>query len=121
MSDAPGDRGLRLLARSAGPEGHRLTFEVTAGSPFFAGHFPGRPILPGVAHLALVARGLSELAGRRVGLAEVRTLKLRRPVGPGERIELRIEPASPEGGPVRFEIRGESGPASHGVVIASGG
>lgn len=72
--------------------------EIPALSPFFAGHFPGHPILPGIAHLALVAR---ELGG--APLVEVRNLKLRRPVLPGDVLDLTLEHG--EEGLVKFELR----------------
>lgn len=83
--------------------------EIPALSPFFAGHFPGHPILPGIAHLALVAR---ELGG--APLAEVRNLKLRRPVLPGDVLDLALEPG--EDGLVRFELRRGNEAVSSGTV-----
>ena len=44
-----------------------MRIAIPEGSPFFAGHFPGHPILPGIAHLALLARALGNPP-----LAEVR-------------------------------------------------
>jgi 3-hydroxymyristoyl/3-hydroxydecanoyl-(acyl carrier protein) dehydratase len=40
-------------------------FEIPPDSPLFEGHFPGKPILPGIAHLALVQRALIDLAAWR--------------------------------------------------------
>lgn len=75
-----------------------ITVEIPASSPFFAGHFPGHPILPGVAQLALVERALG------APLAELRAVKLRRPVGPGEVLDLSL--GEPDGdGWTRFELR----------------
>ena len=82
-----------------------MRIEIPPDSPFFAGHFPGRPILPGVAHLALAA-------GDRP-LAEVRTLKLRKPVLPGDVLDLALEEAE---GVVKFEIRRGEEVVSNGVV-----
>jgi 3-hydroxyacyl-[acyl-carrier-protein] dehydratase len=82
-----------------------MRIEVPAGSPFFAGHFPGHPILPGIAHLALAL-------GNRP-LAEIRTLKLRKPVTPGTVLDLSLEEAD---GLVRFELRRAGEAVSSGTV-----
>jgi 3-hydroxymyristoyl/3-hydroxydecanoyl-(acyl carrier protein) dehydratase len=82
-----------------------MRIEIPEDSPFFAGHFPGHPILPGIAHLALVARERP--------LAEVRTLKLRKPVLPGDVLDLSLEEAE---GLVRFEIRRDDEVVSNGVL-----
>lgn len=90
--------------------------EIPAESPLFAGHFPDRPILPGIAHLALVARALAGAA-----FLEVRSLRLRRPVGPGDLLALSLE--EPDGsGMVRFALhRGEEAVSSGAVRPAPGG
>ncbi|HEX4962756.1 MAG TPA: hypothetical protein VF173_18110 [Thermoanaerobaculia bacterium] len=88
-------------------------------SPLFTGHFPGRPILPGIAHLALAQGALEEITGRAAPLAAVRSLKLRRPVTPGEELELRI--GSPgEDGAVRFEAWVGGAVASQGTITVRG-
>lgn len=86
----------------------RHWIEVPPDSPFFAGHFPGQPILPGIAHLALVARALGDPP-----IAEVKTLKLRKPVGPGDVLDLTLD----EG---RFELRRGGEVVSNGVVTLGG-
>ena len=102
----------------SGPEGDAhaagvrwlLMARIPESSPLFSGHFPGHPILPGIAHLALVTRALSDWQGREVTLAGVRSLKLRRPVGPGETLAVRLSPvADAVDGEVGFilEKRGE--------------
>lgn len=85
--------------------------EVPEDSRFFAGHFPGHPILPGIAHLALVAQALGNPP-----LAEVKTLKLRKPVGPGDILDLILE----EGDTVKFELRREEETVSNGLVRIGG-
>ena len=51
-----------------------LTVEIPADSPFVEGHFPGRPILPGVAQLALALQALGPRPLRRLVLARFRRL-----------------------------------------------
>lgn len=57
--------------------------------PWFEGHFPGRPILPGIAALALVVDALGGGPVRRIVHA-----RFRRTIGPGERLELASRPAT---------------------------
>jgi len=104
-----GGAPFRLL--ETGEEG-RFRIEIPAASPLFAGHFPGSPILPGIAHLAIVERALG------APLAAVRSMKIRRPVAPGEVLELSLG-SSGEDGWNRFEIRLPAGIVSSGAVQAS--
>lgn len=69
---------------------------VTANEPFFSGHFPEFPVMPGVLIVEAMAQTagvlvLKELGGRpkAVFLASVDQAKFRRPVVPGD--QLRIE------------------------------
>lgn len=79
-------------------EDRRFRVEIPASSPLFAGHFPGHPILPGIAHLAFVERAVGPLAA-------VRSLKLRRPVLPEDALDLLLSVPQADGW-VRFELRG---------------
>jgi beta-hydroxyacyl-ACP dehydratase FabZ len=68
---------------------------VTANEPFFAGHFPEFPVMPGV----LIVEAMAQVAGvlvlkdmgtqKAVFLATIEQAKFRRPVFPGD--QLRIE------------------------------
>jgi 3-hydroxymyristoyl/3-hydroxydecanoyl-(acyl carrier protein) dehydratase len=91
-------------------DGRRFAVEIPAASPLFAGHFPGHPILPGVAQLALVERVLGPLSG-------VRNVKLRRQVAPGDRLDLRT--GLREDGTARFDLSQDGEMVSNGTVLPS--
>ncbi len=70
---------------------------VTYNEPFFQGHWPGRPIMPGVliveamaqAAGVLIARGAAP--GREALLASIDGVKLRRPVVPGDQLVIEVD------------------------------
>src|SRR5450755_4744337 len=70
---------------------------VTANEPFFPGHFPDFPVMPGVliveamAQVAgvLVLKSIPDRKNKVVLLASIESAKFRRPVRPGD--QLRIE------------------------------
>jgi 3-hydroxyacyl-[acyl-carrier-protein] dehydratase len=80
--------------------GERATgvWHLRGDEPFFAGHFPGRPTLPGVlmleslAQLGAVAALLDpRFAGRLPLFGGVERARFRRQVVPGEDLELSVE------------------------------
>lgn len=73
---------------------------VTMNEPFFAGHFPGLPIMPGVMILEAMAQAAALLAFRTLGVkkddksvyyfAGIDEARFKRPVQPGDRLELEV-------------------------------
>ena len=72
---------------------------VSINEPFFAGHFPGRPIMPGVLIVEALAQAAGVLAVESLGLAGSGKLvyfmaidgaKFRTPVEPGCLLELQV-------------------------------
>jgi UDP-3-O-[3-hydroxymyristoyl] N-acetylglucosamine deacetylase/3-hydroxyacyl-[acyl-carrier-protein] dehydratase len=71
---------------------------VTANEPFFQGHFPGDPIMPGVLILEAMAQTggvafLSEDGGKGKGVyfGGIEKARFRKPVRPGDQIRFEIE------------------------------
>ncbi len=88
----------------ATPSPHARRFCIAAGHPCLAGHFPGRPLVPGVLLLEQVALALRAWRGER--LARVVEAKFIAPLLPGEEAELQLDgDAAPRTGHLRFEIR----------------
>jgi 3-hydroxyacyl-[acyl-carrier-protein] dehydratase len=66
---------------------------VPADSIWYAGHFPGTPLLPGVAILALVEEAISEAEfreGKQVMMTGVGRVRFRLPVKPDDRMVMEI-------------------------------
>lgn len=72
---------------------------VTINEPFFQGHFPGRPIMPGVLIVEALAQAGGVLAIESLGLAGTGKLvyfmgidgvKFRKPVEPGHLLDLHV-------------------------------
>ncbi len=97
-----------------------LEAEITVpkDSIWFTGHFPGEPILPGIALVHSVCEAVEKDAqkkGESVTISELKRVRFTGPVRPGETIHLSL--ASEDGsmrGLVNFKV------AVHGQVICTG-
>ncbi len=66
------------------------TVRLNAAHPIFEGHFPQRPVLPGVCQAAILRQLLGEHLSRRLSCESVREIKFLRPILPAEDRELKI-------------------------------
>ena len=72
---------------------------VTFNEPFFQGHFPGHPIMPGVLIVEAMAQtggvlllgALEEPQSKVVYFMSLDAVKFRRPVVPGDQLRMEIE------------------------------
>jgi 3-hydroxyacyl-[acyl-carrier-protein] dehydratase len=87
----------RVLEMVPGESGKGIK-NVTMNEPFFAGHFPGTPIMPGVliveamAQLgAMVVLSLPENKGKLAFFAGIDSMRFRRQVVPGDQLFMEVE------------------------------
>ncbi|NIZ08848.1 3-hydroxyacyl-ACP dehydratase FabZ [Pseudooceanicola sp. HF7] len=73
---------------------------VTMNEPHFTGHFPSKPVMPGVLQVEAMAQTAAVMVGVALGLEDKNILiyfmsiektKFRRMVVPGDRLEMRVE------------------------------
>lgn len=87
--------------------------QVTIGEPFFAGHFPGNPLMPGVLQIEALAQVgavavLRQPAyrGKLAVFARIENVRFRKPVTPGDTLRLEVR---------LVELRGKVG-KGHGIA-----
>jgi predicted hotdog family 3-hydroxylacyl-ACP dehydratase len=89
-----------------------MTATFAVPDAYCEGHFPGRPILPAVALLALVIEQLARESQRPLPLRTIPHLRLRQLVAPGDRLTLAARRRDDEC--VNIEVRRD------GAVVANG-
>lgn len=93
---------------------------IEPDAPWFAGHFPGRPILPGVVELALALAALRRETGRPMPLQGITFARLRQLVLPGDRLDLSAREDSGQQGAatrLRFDLKRDGEPIANGEFI----
>ncbi len=89
----------RVLELEAGKHIRALK-NVTFNEPFFPGHFPHRPVMPGVMIIEALAQAAGILAFKTVGVVPdtetrfyfvaIDNARFRRPVEPGDQVVLKV-------------------------------
>jgi 3-hydroxyacyl-[acyl-carrier-protein] dehydratase len=81
---------------------------VTIGEAYLQGHLPGRPLVPGVLMLEMLAQagGFLEdapLHGAQIFLAAVQDARFKAPALPGDKLELDVKPDGSFAGLMRID------------------
>ena len=94
----------------------RALKNVTINEPFFQGHFPARPVMPGVLMLEALAQAAAVLSYEStdtersedtvVYFAGIDEARFKRPVGPGDQLILEAEIDRQKAGIYRYRARG---------------
>ncbi|MCX7960442.1 MAG: 3-hydroxyacyl-ACP dehydratase FabZ [Burkholderiales bacterium] len=104
----------RVLACEPGRRIRALK-NVSVNEPYFPGHFPHRPVMPGVLILEAMAQAAGILVFRTLGTrpgtdavyyyAGIDNARFKRPVLPGDRLEVEVEILASKRGVWKFACR----------------
>ena len=119
------DRVVEVVAR----ERIHAYKNVTYNEEFFQGHFPGKPVMPGVLQLEAMAQAGALLAyqgqpfdpaQKVIYLMSFDNVKFRRPVVPGDRLDLLVRIERQKGAIWRLagEAKVDGQPASEAQMMA---
>jgi 3-hydroxyacyl-[acyl-carrier-protein] dehydratase len=93
-----------------------VALEIAADHPAFAGHFPGRPVVPGVLLLQLAKRAIE--AKMATTVHAIKAVKFLAPALPGQPLVLQLTAADAA---VRFEIHSGTRPIAAGTFALAQG
>ena len=108
-----------LTSETLAADGLRWTFIVPPDLPFFEGHFPGHPILPGVVALAWMLQAAERLLARPLGAVELLNVKFQVVIPPGAELTLTVDVKT--GGRLQAAIRSEAGTHASALIPAQDG
>jgi 3-hydroxyacyl-[acyl-carrier-protein] dehydratase len=100
---------------------------VTVNEPHFNGHFPGEPIMPGVLIVEAMAQTCGAIVARRhsagkrklVYFMTIDDCKFRRPVVPGDVLEIKVEKLKQRGNIFRYSCHAFVGSARAAEALIS--
>jgi 3-hydroxymyristoyl/3-hydroxydecanoyl-(acyl carrier protein) dehydratase len=103
----------RLLART---EQHgRFAVEIPPDLLWLQGHFPGAPLLPGIAQLLALVLDRTHALWPELGQPRrVSRLKFKHPIRPGDQLEVRLERNADE---VRFGLHRGDETCTSGALV----
>ncbi len=95
---------------------------VAPDSLWFDGHFPGSPILPGIAQLAIVSDMLRENAargGRHIEIVAIKRVRFRQMIRPSDTIRCTAEPDANDPAAYKFRVTVNGQVACNGTMVTA--
>lgn len=115
----PGGGFPRVLSIHDEPPATRLCLDVTEDLPCFQGHFPGRPVLPGIVQLHWAVLVCRALYGFDQVPQQVKRLKFKNVLVPPRTVELLVTRKGEYEAQFRFSSDGDQ--TSEGRIVFPGG
>ena len=101
------------------PEEISLDIQVPSESNWFSGHFPGEPILPGIAQLGMVFDAINRSEGRNIKITGIRRVRFKQIIRPDDPLHLTIKPHKNGSGAYDFRIQVNAELACSGIMTVA--
>ena len=89
---------------------------VPPDSPWFDGHFPGEPILPGVAQIGMVFDAIRKARNRDLKISSVRRVRFKRIIRPDDQLKIIAAPLKENASAYSFRILVANETVCNGVM-----
>ena len=94
----------------------RAHIEVPAASPWFDGHFPGEPVLPGLAQISMVCDVIRNVSEGELWVSHVSRVRFKRIIRPDDRLKIIASPLKEKADAVSFRIQIQGDLVCSGVM-----
>jgi 3-hydroxymyristoyl/3-hydroxydecanoyl-(acyl carrier protein) dehydratase len=101
-----------------GKDEFRAELRLVPDSPWFSGHFPDYPVLPGIAQLHAVLECMEEISGERPKISGLQRVRFKQILQPGDRPVLIVKRNSDDNGSYSFKIMLDDKVACSGSLVA---
>ncbi|MEX1329388.1 MAG: FabA/FabZ family ACP-dehydratase [Desulfobacterales bacterium] len=91
--------------------------QVPPDSPWFSGHFPGDPILPGVAQIGMVKDVIRQARGQDLSVSAVRRVRFKQIIRPDDKLNIVAVPLNENTDAYSFRILVENEAVCSGVMM----
>jgi 3-hydroxyacyl-[acyl-carrier-protein] dehydratase len=96
-----------------------LNAEVPPDSPWFDGHFPDDPTLPGIAQLEMAIDAIKLAGKRNLSITGFRKVRFKRVIRPSQALKIIATPRKSKEGSYAFRILVENELACNGVLFVT--
>jgi len=96
-----------------------VDIQVPPESSWFSGHFPGEPILPGIAQLGMVFDAIKRWAGQDFKLTGIRRVRFKLVIRPDDPLRLTVKPQKNDAWAYDFRIQVREELACSGVMTVA--
>ncbi len=91
--------------------------EVRPDSPWFSGHFPGEPILPGIAQLEMALDAIKRLNQKNLRISAVKRVRFKQVIRPDDKLRITVAPHKKDALSYPFRIIVNGGLVSSGILM----